>query len=493
MAPLRTLLGRHRRAVVLLGCLLLGVAAGALSLSLQPDVDGSLGPGTVNIDVAVRPSRTALDLPPLGRLVADSHRGPVGIDVRVDRIDLQRAGALATELTRGSDPAVGLRREIDRDLEPLLRSLALRSVLVAVATGAVAGLVLPRRRPAYVAATTAGSLGFVLVAGGLTFASFTPAAFDEPRFEGSLAVAPDIVATVQRHIDDVDVVESRLEALSTRLLGLYQAVETEDRPNTDVTILHVSDLHSNPIGLELMEQTADRFDVDAILDTGDLTTYGVSIEDFVVRRVARLDRPYYVVPGNHDHPRIRRALVDAGVAVLDRRVVDIAGIRVLGVADPRYTADNESSTEERSLAIERSAGVVRRLVDRARPDLVAVHDPRQLDESIGRFDVGLAGHQHRFSFEYEDGSLVSVVGSAGATGVGALTELQDLPYEMQLLQFDDDRLIAIDRLSFEGTDGEFRLERVLVDPNQVEGYPDAAVVPPEAGPLAPILRPDRRG
>jgi len=489
---LRALLHRHGRgAAAVLGGLAVGVLAGMLSLSLQPDVDGPLGPGHVTVDVAVRPSRTALDLPPLGRLVADSHRGPVGIDVRVDRIDLRRAGDLATQLTRGSDPAAGLRREVEEDLPALLRSLALRSVLVAAATGVVAGLLLPRRRIRTVALTTAGSVAFVAVAGGVTFASFTPAAFDEPSFEGTLAAAPDVVNTVQRHIDDVEVVESRLEALSVRLLDLYRTVDDGSPEVGDVTILHVSDLHSNPVGLELVDQTAERFDVDAILDTGDLTSFGASVEQLVVQRVARFDRPYHVVPGNHDHPSIRRALVAAGVRVLDRDVVRIAGIEVLAVADPRYTADNRASTEERSLAIERSAEVVRGLALRFRPDLVAVHDPRQLAAATGLFDVGIAGHTHRFDLRYEDGSVVTEVGSTGATGVGALAEVEDLPYQLQLLQFDEGRLVAVDRLSFEGTDGEFRLERVLVDPNEVAGYPDVEAA--GAGPLAPLLRPDRRG
>lgn len=486
---LRALVRQHRSAVAaLLGCLALGVLAGALSFAVQPDVRGAVGPGSVTIDVGVRGSDTSLDLPPLGRIRADSHDGPVGFDVRVDRIDLGQAGALASELARGSDPTTRLRTDIESDLTPLLRSLALRSVLGAVAVGLVAGLVLPRRRVRYVATTVAGSLGFVAVTGAVAFASFTPSAFDQPRFEGTLAAAPDIVNTVQRHIDDVSVVESRLEALSTRLVGLYRSVEGAGPSPSDVTILHVSDLHSNPVGIELVEQTAQQFDVDAIIDTGDLTSFGASVEELVVGRIARLEVPYYLVPGNHDHPRIRRALVDAGVNVLDPGVVTIEGIRVLGVADPTYTADNTLPRERHREEIEASAREVRRRVRLTDPDVVAVHNPLQLADAVGEFDVGIAGHTHRFHLQYVDGSLVTEVGSAGATGVGALAETEDLPYQMQVLQFEDERLVALDRLSFEGTDGEFRLERVLADPDQVDGYPDREAAPFERGPFAPLLR-----
>lgn len=489
MDRLRELLWRYRKAAAaLVGCLALGVLAGALSFAVQPDTVGSLGPGAVTIDVGVRPSETNLDLPPLGRLVADSHEGPVGFDVRVDRIDFAQAGALAGELARGSDPAQRLRSDIDDDLRPLLRDLILRSLAVALVAGVVVGLVLPRRRLRYVAATTAGSLGFVAVAGAMAFSSFSPTAFDQPRFEGTLAAAPDIVNTVQRHIDDVGIVESRLEALSTRMVGLYRSVEGTGPSLTDTTLLHVSDLHSNPVGIELVEQTAERFDVDAIIDTGDLTSFGASLEELVVQRIARLDVPYYVVPGNHDHPRIRRALVDAGVEVLDPGLVEIGGVRILGVGDPTFTADNRLARDQYNEKLDSSAESVERRVRLRKPDVVAVHNARQMETALGMFDVGIAGHTHRFGLEYVEGTAVIQTGSAGATGVGALTESENLPYEMQLLQFDGSRLVAIDRLSFEGTEGAFRLERVLIDPREVDGYPDPEDITFERGPFGPFLR-----
>ena len=78
MVGLRDVFVRHRAAAgALLCCLLLGVAAGALSFALQPDTKGSLGPGSVTIDVGLRASDTNLDLPPLGRLVADTE--PIAI------------------------------------------------------------------------------------------------------------------------------------------------------------------------------------------------------------------------------------------------------------------------------------------------------------------------------------------------------------------------------------------------------------------------------
>src|SRR3546814_9991420 len=119
------------------------------------------------------------------------------------------------------------------------------------------------------------------------------------------AGGPKFVNPVPRPSDDVSVVVTLVEALSARLVGLYRSIEGSGSAPTasDVTLLHVSDLHSNPVGIELVEQTAERFGVDAIIDTGDLTSFGATLEELVVPRIARIDVPYYVVPGNHDHPR----------------------------------------------------------------------------------------------------------------------------------------------------------------------------------------------
>ena len=416
-------------------------------------------------------------VPPLGEVIADTHAGPLAIDARVDRIDLDQASSLV----RGADPVAELRDQVASDLSPLLRRLGRQSALVALVSGLVAGFLLPRRDPRAVATVVAGSVGFVALSGAVAWNSFDPRSFDRPRFEGALERAPDVVNTVQRHIDDVGTVESRLETLSDRIVDLYRTAEGEAPPVIgDTRILHVTDLHSNPIGIALVEETAERFDVDAIVDTGDLTSFGTDVETAVVDRVARIDTPYYVVPGNHDSFPIRQALRDAGVAVLDGEVVTIGEIEVLGVADPTYTAENTVSRDRYARRLGRAARALDLLVQRHRPQVVAAHNPLQLADALGRFDVGLTGHRHQPELRYEEGSVIVQGGSAGATGVGALMTDEDLPYQMQLLHFDDGELRAVDRLEFQGTDGAFQLERLLVDADRVVGYSEP---PTDVGPL----------
>ncbi len=473
--------GHGRQLVLVLALVVLGVGAGVVAFALQPPVSGTVGPGSITIDPSLRAGDTVVDLPPLGQIRADTHRGPFGFDARVDRIDFDRAGVVVHD----KDPVAMLRSEVEADLRPLLWRLARQSAIAALVAGLLAGLVLPVRRMRNVGLVVAGSVGFVALAGAVTVRSFDPDSFDQPKFEGALAAAPDVINTVQRHIVNVNVVEGRLQALSDHVVGLYRSVEGDAPPAAgDTVILHVSDLHSNPVGIQLVEDTAHQFGVDAILDTGDLTSFGASFEELVVDRIAKIvDVPYYVVPGNHDSKAMRAALAGAGIEVLDPGVVEIGGIKILGLGDPTFTADNHVSTPryERNLAA--SAERVRRLIRVQHPDVVAVHNPRQLDASLGRFEVGLAGHLHRPSVSYEDGSVVVVAGSAGATGVGALLTDETLPYEMELLRFTAGRLFAVDRIAFDGTDGAFRLERVLIDPDRVAGYPDRDRLPSLFSPL----------
>lgn len=479
---------RTRRGLALLAVVLVGAVAGAAGFALQPEVTGDVGPGTVTVDPSPAGGDTVVHLPPLGKVRADSHSGPMGFTARLERIDFGRAGAVAREV----DPAGALRTQIETDLRPLLSRLVVQSLGVAVVSGVVVALMVPRRRWRYTAAAVVGSLGFVGIAGGVAVASFEPTAFDQPTFEGTLAAAPDVINTVQKHIDDVSVVETRLESLSDRMVGLYESVgDPQDDTPADVVILHVSDLHSNPVGIELVEETAERFGVDAIVDTGDVTSFGVSVEAAVARRLARIPTPYHLIPGNHDSPAMRRVLTEAGVDVVDPGVFTIGGVRFLGVGEPTFTADNRIPRAVWDRNIERSAHEIERMVRRERPDVVAVHNRKQLTPALGSFAIGLAGHVHTPAVHYEEGTLVLETGSAGATGVGALMEADDLPYEMQLLHFDDRRLTAVDRIKFHGTDGAFNLQRILVDPNRIDAYPDTEVSSLEDGPLAPLVRPFR--
>src|SRR5690606_38713875 len=103
-----------------------------------------------------------------------------------------------------------------------------------------------------------------------------------------------------------------------------------------------------------------------------------------------------------------------------------------------------------------------RLVEQGEPDLLMVHNPVQARPAYGKVDTVVAGHIHTTRLEVIDGTVVSVVGSSGATGVGDMLTEDDNPFEFQLLRYVDRQLVAIDQIQLQGAGGDFVLNRILV-------------------------------
>jgi len=442
----------------------LGAVAAVTTLGMTSHTSGDVGPGRVEVSARWRSSgRTALLVPPLGTVSAGTHRAPLGLRAQVNQLDVERLESLVT----GDRPDAVLRREAADDLSPLIRRLALRCLGAALLVGALAGALVPRRHWTTVAAGAVGATVAVAVLLAATWRDYDPEAFEEARFDGALERAPQIARTVRQHVESFEDVRSRVEALGEQVTSLYAAATTERvaASGGETVILHVTDLHSNPVGLEIVAQLARQFRVDAVLDTGDVTSFGSRLEAQVATLMRRVPGPYYLVPGNHDSPTNRSAFkrVD-GVEVLNGTTARVGDVRILGVGDPTYTADNEASPDEIDDALARQRQRIETLVDRHRPDVLAVHNPKQGDAAVGNVALVVAGHVHRRTFEEREGTIVVTSGSTGATGVGAFTTEAVERYEAQLLRFVDDRLVAVDAIEMEGVDGGFRIERRLVDP-----------------------------
>lgn len=69
---------------------------------------------------------------------------------------------------------------------------------------------------------------------------------------------------------------------------------------------------------------------------------------------------------------------------------------------------------------------------------------------------------HRSQLGARDGTLVWMVGSTGATGLGSLLVDSDTPASAALLRFRDGELIAIDDLEVVGTAGDLQIRRRVI-------------------------------
>jgi predicted phosphodiesterase len=441
---------------------LLGAAAALLALGTVTVAQGRVGPGRVAVRAHLGAGRTELRLPPLGQISAATHAAPITLTGQVNEVSINGL----QDVLKTDDPGDRLRSGVSADLEPLLRAFAWRALAVAALAGALAGALVPRRRWTYPLAGSAAGLATVAVLLGGAWRGYDPEAFEKARFEGPLERAPALLATVRKHVDDIDDVRKRIRVLGDQVADLYSAASSQvggPLGGDEVRILHISDIHSNPLGLEVTRRLAEQFDVAAVLDTGDLTSFGIPLEGRLGEMVATMKVPYLLVPGNHDSPENRQALAAVpNIKLLDGTMAEIGGVRILGFGDPAFTATNETSTAEAMAIKQRQAPDVAARVVELSPDVLAVHDAVLAEASEGHVPLIVSGHLHQNTAARRKGTLILSVGSTGATGLGSFTIDTDSPYEAELLHFIGRDLIAVDRIDLHGVGGAFRVERQIV-------------------------------
>jgi len=441
----------------------IAIAVGVVT-PLVGSSDARVGPGEVRI--GLRPAwsgGTTLAVPPIGTASAPTHRGPVELRLELRSLDV-------TQLL-GDDGRVdpeGLKTSIDRDLRASVVEVVVRFCLVGAAVGLVAGGVLPRRsrRTMLLGAVEGLVLCGVLVA--LVIPGFDVARFRDLTFEGPVTTGGQVVSALSVTGGPVG---RRVDVLAEKLAGLYSASVTDDLAGDDgdVVILHISDLHLNPVGAELARRLAVSFDVDAVVDTGDTTSFGSTFEGAYADLLADFPVPYLFVAGNHDS-RPNRAAIAAtpGVTALHNTSYVVgtgdAAVRVAGFDDPLITTTEDVPRGEREAVELAATPKLNALLEREHPDVLAVHNPVILQRVVGKVPLAIAGHQHETRFGARNGTMISLVGSTGATGLGSLLVDANVPASASILRFRDGELVAIDELEAVGTSGDLTIRRHTVTP-----------------------------
>ena len=456
--------GRFRR----LGRHPLLVAAGVgavVSALIMPFVRTGGHVGPTQVDVSLRPgtrSGTVLVVPPLGTVVVDSHRAPFRVEATVNAIDVPALQRLASQ----PDVEARLRSSAEHDVAALVRRAVLRVVLVSLVAGVIAGALLGGRRLPGALAGGAGAVLFTLAALFAVWVGYRADSFREPRYTGALQRAPAVVGAVKREFGSLQGVRGRLEVLAGQISQLTD-VATGPVPAADpseVRILHISDIHLNPMGLELARNLANTFAVQAVIDTGDLTSFGLDAESRIGDLVDQFDVPYYFVPGNHDSPANRTALSHhRNITLLDGTVADIGGLRILGVGDPGFTGiDGITHREAVGMRVEH-AGAVAEMVKQDEPDVLAVAGLALAGDVTGKVPLVICGDIHKRSEDVVGGTRLLTVGSTGATGLGSFTRDDDRPYEAEVLHFVHGDLKALDYVTVKGPSGAFTVDRVVYE------------------------------
>ena len=469
---------------------MLSVVGALGGIVVAADVQVPIGPFTATL--LARPAldgRTRVNLAPLGTIRLDTHDAPLAIDVRVEELRLDEAEAIAR------DPALLERFEADlvTDAKSALRALAVRTVLAAVLGGLLAALV---SALAWRSLLVGGVVSSVLVAGvlGATLATWQAEALAEPQYTGLLTIAPKAVGDVEAVIERFGEYRAQLADLVENVITLYGVganLPSFDPSRATTRLLHVSDVHLNPQAFDLMRRVVDQFDVDAVVDAGDTTDWGSEPESQLLDQIPQLGVPYVWVRGNHDSGLTQAAVAaKPNSVVLDGEARDVAGLRMWGIGDPRYTPDKSQPVGkdvERDQAAEAAPRVAAALAGTMPPpvDVVVVHDARVAAAAGDLTPLVLAGHTHEPRQSTLGNAILLVEGSTGGAGLRGLQGAAPEPLTCSVLYFNPatNALVAYDRITVEGLGQTgVRIERHTVGRSlPTTAPPPTSTVPATAG------------
>jgi predicted phosphodiesterase len=469
----------------------IAVTGALVAVALFAKVSAPIGP--FDATLAFRPvgGGAQVGLPPLGALAVDVYDGPLRLDIQLESVDQLRAQTLA------SDPVklAGVVDRVSADLQGAIVELVWKTALIALGGAALtSAVILRRRREPLLAVGLTGVLLFGTA--GLGAATWRPEALSQPTYTGLLVNANSLIGSAEDLVARFDAYRASLEDLVANVGLLYSTISALPAPGgTDdtVALLHVSDLHLNPAGFDLVRQVTEQFGVDAVLDTGDITDWGSSPENRMISSVGTLRVPYVFIRGNHDSA-VTAALIAAqpNAVVLDDSATTVAGLTVVGTPDPRFTPDKSTGDDDapEEVLVESGEELAEFVDSLDEPPAIAlVHDPKQAPPLDGVAPVVLAGHTHeRKVTELDDGTLLMVQGSTGGAGLRGLQGDYPEPLTCTVLYLDQDtgELRAYDEITLAGLgETEVTMQRTVLPSRTEAPGPDAADEGGDGAPASP--------
>jgi predicted MPP superfamily phosphohydrolase len=433
---------RWPHTTVVIEIVVIGLIGAWLGLLVGGRLNTSIGPLETRLTIEVSPSGgSVLSLPPLGELSLKSHDGPFRLHADVTQIN----EADAREIFKDPQSLRGLDRKVAADLDSGVRKLVVRAAGSAVLGAVLLGVPVFRRRFRRALLSGAVAVGAIAAGGGAAAATWNPQAINEPRYTGLLASAPSVVGDAGDIVTDYKKYEKQLAKIVTNVSRLYDVTSTlpafAPNPST-IRVLFVSDLHINPGSWDVIRSMTKQFDVDFIVDTGDISDHGTAAENAYVQPIATLGVPYVFVRGNHDSLVTDDAIRKLpNAVVLDNQVRLVDGLRLAGIGDPRFTPDKDTRGVPAPISVkvtgESLASLIRSQPAEAPVDIAMMHDPEGAAEVDGTVPLALAGHYHRrFQEELPFKTLLFVQGSTGASGLRGLEGEKPTPAMASVLYFD---------------------------------------------------------
>ena len=208
-----------------------------------------------------------------------------------------------------------------------------------------------------------------------------------------------------------------------------------------ISLLHISDVHASPLGMDFAQEVARGFDVDLVVDTGDLTSFGTPVENLIVSRIPAFGRPYVFVRGSHDSIELQaagRAAAERGRP--RRRGAHRRRAHDLRARPPGLHAGARRSGRRRGVRGARAFRGRRRSrrtsTSSTSPSTsIAVHDDRMAEAVAGRVPLVISGHFHETTASVVNGTLFLRIGTTGGSGAGIFRDLEAVTFTAEILYF----------------------------------------------------------
>jgi len=446
------------RAAALAGGVWLGVNLGGgttiESGPLQFEVDAELASPFDGHELS---GFTELSIPPLGSVELDTHDSPFHVSISPSDIDPHELAAFEDN---PHDRLESFRKNLTDDIENAKEDLLCQKLWQATAGLLIAGGLLVgldrfrRHQPAkesfqkLLLPFGAVCLFGAGLAGAAAYSSsHNSNAIQNAQYHGLLASAPEVIGNVYDTAERFNEQTQQLADIITYLGQLtdgYQDILV--LPNGAINVLFVADIHRQLGTFNLIQRSIEQFQVDLVIDAGDMTDYGANFENSFFEQIGSLGVPYVFVRGNHDSEQTIAAMREIpNVIVLGGQTQEVAGLNIVGTPDLRNTPDlTQPRDDERALHFQASglAQAIRR--SNIEPTIAVVHDPRAAAQSYGLVPYILSGHTHREEQRLEDQTLHIISGSTGGAGLRSFAnDEQGTPRTAQVLSFSEDDLTLI--------------------------------------------------
>ena len=201
-------------------------------------------------------------MPPVGRVSFPTHSTPLKLSATVESVDTDSVQRWIGD----AHPVASVQSAAEDGLPRLVREAAIRAVLVALVAGLIVGALVPWRHWRTVAVGGLSASLAVALLLGVTWRDFSVAALARPTYDGAIERAPQVISALEKGVASYQTVQDRVNALSNRIsqLASLGAASTVQDESDEVRLLHVSDIHLNPVGVDFAGDLARRFDVAAI-------------------------------------------------------------------------------------------------------------------------------------------------------------------------------------------------------------------------------------